>query len=52
MRREDFEKLKDEYYALRGWDAAGLPTEARLKELDLADVAADLEARRLLGRQH
>lgn len=52
VRREDFEKLKDEYYALRGWDAAGLPTEARLKELDLADVAADLEARRLLGRQH
>lgn len=47
--REAFEKLKDEYYTLRGWDAAGLPTETRLKELDLADVAADLRTRNLPG---
>ncbi len=48
--REAFEKLKDEYYTLRGWDAAGLPTETRLKELDLADVATDLKDQNLLGK--
>ena len=48
--RADFEKLKDEYYALRGWDVpSGLPTEKKLRELDLPDVAADLKARGLLG---
>ncbi len=47
--REDFEKLKDDYYRLRGWDLpTGLPTEKRLRELDLADVAADLKSRYLL----
>ncbi len=50
VERDAFDKLKDEYYALRGWNAAGgLPTEAKLKELDLADVAADLKARNLLA---
>ncbi len=50
VEREAFDKLKDEYYALRGWNAAGgLPTEAKLKELDLADVAADLKVRNLLA---
>ncbi len=47
--REAFEKLKDEYYALRGWDtASGLPTPARLAELELGDVAADLQKRGLV----
>jgi aldehyde:ferredoxin oxidoreductase len=47
--REAFEKLKDEYYALRGWDAAsGLLTGARLAELGLNDVAADLKKRGML----
>ena len=41
--RNDFEKLKSEYYRLRGWDAeTGLPIEDKLKVLGLADVAADL----------
>jgi len=41
--REKFEKLKDEYYQLRGWDvASGLQTKAKLKELGLQDIAADL----------
>jgi aldehyde:ferredoxin oxidoreductase len=46
--RKDFENLKSEYYGLRGWDANGLPTTERLRELDLADIALDLIARGLL----
>jgi aldehyde:ferredoxin oxidoreductase len=33
----DLEKLLDDYYKARGWDRDGVPTEARLAELDLAD---------------
>ncbi len=44
--REEFEKMKDEYYGLRGWDAAsGLQTRAALTGLQLEDVADDLEQR-------
>jgi aldehyde:ferredoxin oxidoreductase len=33
-------RMLDEYYACRGWDSAGVPTEATLKKYDLsADVA-------------
>jgi aldehyde:ferredoxin oxidoreductase len=47
--REDFEKLKDEYYELRGWDVeSGLPTEKKLGELGLSDIASDLKQRELL----
>jgi len=48
--RAEFEKLKDEYYTLRGWDAgSGLPTENKLGELGLADIAAALRAEGLLA---
>jgi aldehyde:ferredoxin oxidoreductase len=41
--RGRFEKMKDEYYAMRGWDVAtGFPRAERLYELGLADVAGDL----------
>ena len=47
--RSGFEKLKSEYYELRGWEVnSGLPTETKLQDLDLADVAADLKGRDLL----
>jgi len=47
--RDKFEGMKTEYYGLRGWDAeTGLPTKARLAELHLNDVAADLAGRGLL----
>jgi aldehyde:ferredoxin oxidoreductase len=47
--RNEFEKMKTEYYGYRGWDVAtGLPKKARLEELQLHDVAADLEARGLI----
>ena len=47
--REAFEKMKREYYKLRGWDVeSGLPTRARLEELALGDISRDLEDRGLL----
>jgi aldehyde:ferredoxin oxidoreductase len=47
--REKFEKMKTEYYQLRGWDAAtGFLKKAKLEELGLQDVAADLKGRGLL----
>jgi aldehyde:ferredoxin oxidoreductase len=47
--RNEFEKMKTEYYGYRGWDAAtGFPKKAKLEELGLNDVAADLAGRGLL----
>ncbi len=47
--RQDFEKMKDEYYQLRGWDVkSGLLTATGLNELGLDDVADDLNNRGLL----
>jgi aldehyde:ferredoxin oxidoreductase len=47
--RDKFEDMKSEYYGLRGWDVeTGLPTRAKLSELQLDDVAADLGGRGLL----
>ncbi len=47
--REKFEKMKSEYYEYRGWDVeTGLLTRAKLEELHLNDVAADLAGRGLL----
>jgi aldehyde:ferredoxin oxidoreductase len=45
----DYELLLDEYYRLRGCDLeTGIPTRATLAELDLGDVAADLERRGII----
>ncbi len=50
LERDRFEEMKTDYYGYRGWDpATGYPTRARLEELDLGDVADDLETRNLLG---
>jgi aldehyde:ferredoxin oxidoreductase len=44
MSRETLEKLKDEYYDIRGWDRlTGIPTPQRLLELDLPDIAEDMK---------
>lgn len=49
VERAEFEKMKDEYYALRGWDVeSGLQTRAGLEKLGLKDVADDLEGRGML----
>ncbi|MFP6680560.1 MAG: aldehyde ferredoxin oxidoreductase C-terminal domain-containing protein, partial [Gammaproteobacteria bacterium] len=46
-----FEPVLNEYYQWRGWDVkSGLQTRAKLKELDLGDVADVLEADRALAR--
>ena len=46
-----FENVKDEYYQLRGWDVkTGLQRKTKLEELELGDVAEELEARGLLAK--
>lgn len=50
--RQEFERMKDEYYRIRGWDiATGLQTRQNLEGLGLKDVADDLERRGLLGQE-
>jgi len=45
-----FERIRDEYYELRGWDVpSGLQSRQLLRDLDLGDVADDLAARDLLA---
>jgi aldehyde:ferredoxin oxidoreductase len=48
--REGFEKMKSEYYEIRGWDVAtGRQMRRKLEELGLRDVADELERRSLLA---
>jgi len=45
-----FEKMKDEYYSLRGWDVeTGYQKESTLKTLDMKDIAKDLKKMKKLG---
>ncbi|MBI4287139.1 MAG: hypothetical protein HY671_01775 [Chloroflexi bacterium] len=42
--RQKFEKMKDEYYALRGWDVAtGLQTMSKLADLGMGDIGEGLK---------
>ena len=41
--KDKFENAIGDYYSLRGWKA-GVPTRAKLEELDLKDVADELDA--------
>lgn len=48
--RDDFNKMKDDYYKLRKWNPDnGLQTTEGLKDLGLNDIAEDLKERNLLG---
>ena len=48
--RDKFEKMKDEYYRLRGWDVeTGLPMRSTLEGLGMADVADVLKKHKGLG---
>lgn len=48
--REQFGKLLDEYYTLRGWDPkTGRPTRGKLEQLGLSDVADELAGLGLVG---
>jgi aldehyde:ferredoxin oxidoreductase len=50
LSRNEFEKLKDEYYALRCWDVeSGMQTEECLQNLDMPDIAAELKRSGLLS---
>jgi aldehyde:ferredoxin oxidoreductase len=41
--KERFEAMQDEFYRLRGWNPdTGVPTESKLRELELHDVADQL----------
>ena len=43
LSRDKIDQVLDEYYELRGWDKkTGLPTEERLIELGLDDIAKEL----------
>ena len=45
-----FEKMKDEYYSLRGWDVeTGYQKESTLKTMEMSDVAKDLKKMKKLG---
>jgi aldehyde:ferredoxin oxidoreductase len=49
--KAEFERTRDEYYSLRGWDpVTGLQSKPRLEELGLSDVALDLAQRGLASR--
>ena len=48
--RNEFEKMKDEYYGLRRWDVStGLQTRASLEEMGLKEIADDLQSRGLIA---
>ena len=52
MNRDKFEKMKDEYYTLRGWDLkTGIPTKETFLDFELPDIAEDLEKRGKLPTQ-
>jgi aldehyde:ferredoxin oxidoreductase len=47
--RAEFERMKGEYYQLRGWDVTtGLQTRAKMEDLGLEDIAEGLEQRGLI----
>ena len=49
LSKEAFEKVKGEYYTLRGWDEeTGLQTKSKLHELNMMDIARDLKTKGLL----
>jgi aldehyde:ferredoxin oxidoreductase len=42
--RQEVDILLDEYYAMRGWDANGIPTAETLRQFGLEEVAAGMES--------
>jgi len=50
VERDKFEKMMDEYYALRGWDVkTGLQKKEKLEVLSLAEIIPELEKLNLLS---
>ncbi|MFH1116685.1 MAG: aldehyde ferredoxin oxidoreductase family protein [Pseudomonadota bacterium] len=46
--RQKYGALLESYYKHRKWSSEGVPPEATLRELDLADVADDLKKRKVI----
>ena len=42
LKHDDFEKMLDEYYKLRGWDESGRPTPEKLRELSLSNIVGGI----------
>ena len=50
MDRAKLQTMLDEYYELRGWNKLnGYPTREKLEDLDLKEVADELDRLGLLG---
>ena len=50
--RTQFEEFKTRFYELEGWDTeTGRPTRSTLKELDLENIADELENNGKLGSE-
>ena len=50
VEKQEFERMKDEYYQLRGWDAAtGRQTKKKLEEMELDDIVEGLAYRELIA---
>jgi aldehyde:ferredoxin oxidoreductase len=51
MSKEELQSMLDNYYEIRGWDRkTGIPTPARLKELELSFIANQLKAHEKLAQ--
>ena len=44
--KEDYNKLLDQYYKLRGWNKKGIPAQKKLKELGLGSMIKDLKKKK------
>ncbi|MFO8010503.1 MAG: aldehyde ferredoxin oxidoreductase N-terminal domain-containing protein [Dehalococcoidia bacterium] len=50
VERNEYERIRDEYYQLRGWDeATGLQTRDTLNRLNLDDIVEEMQIRNLLA---
>ena len=52
VEREQFEKMMDDYYTLRGWNVTtGLQTRKTLERLSLSDILPEMETKALLSEE-
>jgi aldehyde:ferredoxin oxidoreductase len=52
VERDQFEKMMDEYYTLRGWNVTtGLQTRKTLERLALSDILPEMETKGLLSEE-
>ncbi|UCG37092.1 MAG: aldehyde ferredoxin oxidoreductase family protein [Candidatus Bathyarchaeota archaeon] len=42
IKRDEFERMLDDYYQARGWSENGIPTKAKLGTLDLDEIAHEI----------